>query len=186
MIKTIVDLPDSFTGKMKITINDRDIHVAARNAVILLIAILVSNESEAIDCMIHIWYSAFLKPRHLSIMSAVRKQLLNFDGDAAGFFSDEVFSGTFGLEARSLRIELCKSHWDELLGFLEPTDALSYKEASRLRHATIVPGPDSIDIIHRKMYAQPPSRRVCEDFFSKDGVLLPLSHSRADHTVPNQ
>lgn len=59
--KTIAQIPSSYNQPVDVTINDRDLDIVARNAIMLLIALVVDNIDEAVDCMIHIWYSALIR-----------------------------------------------------------------------------------------------------------------------------
>lgn len=59
MIKSVVGLPQSYSGQCEVVVNDRDFDVTARNVILLLIS-LYFNPSEAPSMMLHVWYSAFI------------------------------------------------------------------------------------------------------------------------------
>ncbi|KAI9041078.1 uncharacterized protein KD926_007348 [Aspergillus affinis] len=68
VIKTVVDLPTTYTRSLGIAINDIEFDIVARNIMILILALVVGNES-AIDCIIHLWYSASMHDSDLDILS---------------------------------------------------------------------------------------------------------------------
>ncbi|KAK2758931.1 mynd finger family protein [Colletotrichum kahawae] len=53
IVKTIAKLPNSYTQPIEVTINDRDLDIVARNAIMLLIALVVDDVDVAADCIIH-------------------------------------------------------------------------------------------------------------------------------------
>jgi hypothetical protein len=50
--------------------NDRDIGVIARDFAILMILAEAGEAAESIDCVVHLWYSALIRPSHLDLLSA--------------------------------------------------------------------------------------------------------------------
>lgn len=60
VVKAIASLPLSYNGKPLIIINDMDFHVVARNVVMLLLALSISDHQEAAEAILHCWYSALL------------------------------------------------------------------------------------------------------------------------------
>ncbi|GAA87051.1 hypothetical protein AKAW_05165 [Aspergillus luchuensis IFO 4308] len=60
-IEIIAQLPKSYDGSLEVTINDRDIDVVARNVIMLQIHLSMDEDDATIDCIIHLWYSAFLR-----------------------------------------------------------------------------------------------------------------------------
>ncbi|KAF5534428.1 hypothetical protein FPHYL_13431 [Fusarium phyllophilum] len=61
VVKTIAQLPPSGAQPIDITINDRDLNIVGRNAIILLIALTSDDDKQAVDCIIHMWYSSFIR-----------------------------------------------------------------------------------------------------------------------------
>jgi hypothetical protein len=57
VVKTVASLPTEFTGRIDAYVNDIDLDVVARNIILILVALSVDNEDEAVGCMIHTWYS---------------------------------------------------------------------------------------------------------------------------------
>jgi len=68
VIKTIACLPTSSTQSTELYINDIDLDVVARNLILLLIGLVVEDDIEAIECMIHVWYSAFLRASDMATL----------------------------------------------------------------------------------------------------------------------
>ncbi|ODM16214.1 hypothetical protein SI65_08213 [Aspergillus cristatus] len=74
IVKTVARLPRSYSHSLEITINDRDFEIVARNIILLLIALVVEKVDEAVDCIIHLWYSA-LKGQRQDIWKTLRKDM---------------------------------------------------------------------------------------------------------------
>lgn len=53
MVKSLIELPATYTGHCEIDINDRDLDIVARNAILLLVALKFSPK-EATPMMLHI------------------------------------------------------------------------------------------------------------------------------------
>ena len=51
---TIANLPPEYSNTIDVTLNDRDIDVAARNTIMLLVALAVDDAEKATDCMLHV------------------------------------------------------------------------------------------------------------------------------------
>ena len=49
--------------------NDRDLDIVARNVILLLIVLVVENIDEAVDCIIHICYSALVRKSDMDLLS---------------------------------------------------------------------------------------------------------------------
>jgi len=71
-MKTIIDLPEGYTGKIEVLMNDFNPIVFYRNVLILLILSLVDDERLAVDIALHFWYSVFFPVEYrLQIMASV-------------------------------------------------------------------------------------------------------------------
>ncbi|KAK6218393.1 hypothetical protein QIS74_06273 [Colletotrichum tabaci] len=68
VIKTIAQLTESYTQTVEVTMNDRDLDIVTRNAILLLIALAVEDFDASADCIIHVWYSTFLRKSDLDIL----------------------------------------------------------------------------------------------------------------------
>jgi hypothetical protein len=58
-IKTIVSLPEGYSGECVAVLNDMEFIMVARNVIMLLIALHLDPEI-AVSMIIHLWYSALL------------------------------------------------------------------------------------------------------------------------------
>jgi hypothetical protein len=76
VVKTIAQVPDGYTMPIEVTINDNDLDVVARNAIILLIALVSDNADEAVDCIIHVWYSALIRKSDLDMLQQKVRPLI--------------------------------------------------------------------------------------------------------------
>lgn len=113
--KTIAQIPSSYDQSVDVTMNDRDLDAVVRNAIMLVIALVVDNIDEAIDCMIHVWYSALIRRSDLNILQQQIRPLMEsvcekIKNKAPGGLLGKTW--TFG--QRSLRLVLEKSSWDRL------------------------------------------------------------------------
>ncbi|EWZ90767.1 hypothetical protein NW765_016088 [Fusarium oxysporum] len=67
VVQTIAQLPPSYEQPIDIIVNDREFDVVARNAIILLLALTADDRDEAVDCILHIWYSASICKSHVDM-----------------------------------------------------------------------------------------------------------------------
>ncbi|KAK2737103.1 mynd finger family protein [Colletotrichum kahawae] len=79
VIKTIGQLPNSYTQPIEVTINDRDLNIVAWNVIMLLISLVVDDIDIAADYIIHVWYSALLCKSDLDIMQHRIRPVLEED-----------------------------------------------------------------------------------------------------------
>jgi hypothetical protein len=73
---TIVRLPSSYSHSIEITMNDRDLDIVARNIIMLLIALTIEEVDEAVDCIIHVWYSALVRQSDIVILQGRIRPLI--------------------------------------------------------------------------------------------------------------
>ena len=71
VVKTVASLPDTYTGEVLLAINDLDLDIVARNLIMLLIALKVEDSEQAVQSIIHIWYSASIRPADAQILTGV-------------------------------------------------------------------------------------------------------------------
>lgn len=184
LVKSLAGLPIAFTGRCEVTINDKDFDIVARNA-ILLLAALVFDPIEAAEIIIHIWYSAFITESTLYrlqelVLPLIEDVCLKIRGRA----QQSLHSKTWEFGSRKLRLVLPKTLWDSLPAFLKVPDGLSTGQAQRLMVETTLP-PSRRDYVDRAFYTRPPAWRVCATKFRTDGMLLPFGQSREKFTIPN-
>ena len=61
VVKTVASLPNDYSKTVSLVINDRDFDIVARNVIMLLIVLVVSDPIQAVDCLLHIWYSTLVR-----------------------------------------------------------------------------------------------------------------------------
>lgn len=184
VFKTIASLPQSYVGKPFVVINDMDFDVVARNLIMLLLSLTIADEQEAIQTVLHVWYSAFIRPVDLQRIQALHPLIKDVCTKIASRGSGSLQAKTFTFGPSSLRVVLKKEHWKILLTFLCPPKGLTIEKARRGRLAVTM-APHRLDYLHRDLALQQPEHRICKERFREDGILLPFSQSRDDFTVPN-
>lgn len=184
VVKSLVELPITYEGKCELIINDKDFDIVARNAILLLTA-LVFDPIEAADIMIHIWYSAFITELYLwKLREKVLPLIEDVCKKVAGRPGQSLQSKTWTFGTRSISLVLPKASWDLLPSFFKVPDGLSASKAQKVMVDTTLP-PSRRDYVEREFYARPPAWRVCATKFRTDGIILPFGHSRKDFTMPN-
>lgn len=183
--KTIAQIPSNFNQSLEVTLNDRDLDIVARNAILLLIALVVDNVDEAADSMIHVWYSTLIRKSDLDILQERVRPLIESVCDkikskAPGSRLGKTW--TFG--QRSLRLVLEKSSWDRLLLFMNIPEGLTAERANQIRTAVTL-AESRKDYLDRHLLFQSPSGRIAKNRFRVDGLLLPFGARRDDFREPN-
>ncbi|SPJ78857.1 uncharacterized protein FTOL_07248 [Fusarium torulosum] len=185
VIKTIAQLPEDYDKPVSITINDRDFDIVARNVIMLLIAPSVEDQDEAIDCIIHIWYSAFIRKSDLDIIQQrVRRLIANICKEQKEKPADHRIVTTWEFGRWSLKLDLQKSVWDNLLLFTEIPKGLTTEKANEIRTATAL-AESRKDYRDRYFLFLSPFRRVAAQHFREDGILQPFGSQRAEFSEPN-
>lgn len=183
--KTIAQLPSSYNQAVDVTMNDRDIDIVARNAIMLLIALVVDNIGEAVDCIIHIWYSALIRKSHLDILQQQIRPLIESVCERIKSKEPSSLLGkTWIFGQRSLRLVLEKSLWDKLLSYMNIPEGLTAERANHIR-ITVTLAESRKDYRDRHLLFQSPSRRIAKNRFREDGLLLPFGSRRHDFREPN-
>jgi hypothetical protein len=166
-------------------INDVDLDVAARNLILLLVVLSVEDDKEAIECMIHVWYSAFLRASDMAILRGRIRPMIEDVCRNIEKKSSTLFLGmTWTFAQHSCRIELTKESWGKVLLYLDNIQSLSIDQAHQIRSAVTL-APERIDYRDRRMLISNPTQRICKQRFREDGLLLPFGASRLGFDVPN-
>jgi hypothetical protein len=183
--KTIAQIPSSYNQPVDVTINDRDLDIVARNAIMLFIALVVDNIDEAVDCMIHIWYSALIRKSDLNILQQRIRPLIESVCEKIKSKAPSSRLGkTWIFGQRSLRLVLEKSSWDSLLFSINIPEGLTEERANQIRTAVTL-AESRKDYRDRHLLFQSPSRRIAKNRFWGDGLLLPFGSRRYDFREPN-
>ena len=185
IVKTITCLPTGFIQRTEVYINDRDLDVVARNLILLLIGLTVEDDNEAVECMIHVWYSAFLRASDMAIL---RDRILPMIDEVCREIQNNppalILGKTWTFAQHSCRIELTKESWEIVMLHVDHIRNLSAERASQIRSAAIL-APNRLDDVEKHMLALTPTQRICKQRFREDGLLLPFGASRLDSNVPN-
>ncbi|KAK0257347.1 hypothetical protein LTR29_005146 [Friedmanniomyces endolithicus] len=157
--------------------------VAARNAIMLLVAITEPNKDNAVDCILHVWYSSNIQQKHLELLEAkirplVEDVILKIADKAAGSLQRKTWK--FG--NNTLRLTLVKEQWSALLRYLEVPTGATEAVAPHIGTTLTMARRDNID---RGYLAQLPPHRVCKEKFRASGILLPFGESSEAFDVPN-
>jgi hypothetical protein len=185
VIKTIAQLPEGHDKSVSITINDHDFDIVARNVIMLLIALTAEDQDEAIDCIIHIWYSAFIRKSDLDIIQQrVRPLIANTCEEQKEKSADHSIVTTWEFGRWSLKLDLQKSAWDNLLLFTETPKGLTAEKANGIRTATTL-AESRKDYRDCHFLFLSPFRRVAAQHFREDGGLQPFGSQRAEFSEPN-
>lgn len=92
--------------------NDRDVDIVARNAILLLIALVLEDMDEAVECIIHVWYSALIRKSDLDILQTRVRPLVKRVCDSKVFEGkppNKPFAVDWQSGQRSLRLVLEKT-----------------------------------------------------------------------------
>ncbi|KAF5541431.1 hypothetical protein FMEXI_7944 [Fusarium mexicanum] len=185
VVKTIAELPPGSDQPLDITINDRDLNIVGRNAIILLIALTSDDDEQAVDCIIHTWYSSFIRKSDQAVLEQRIRPLIQAVCDKTkGKPENRILGKTWVFGNRSLRLVLPKGTWDKLLSFVKAPIGLTMEKANQYRKAVTL-AECHRDFLHRHYVLIPPSHRVAKQRFREDGVLLPFGVGRSEFTVPN-
>ncbi|KAL7909005.1 hypothetical protein GGI35DRAFT_493828 [Trichoderma velutinum] len=185
VVKTIAQVPASYNKPIEFTINDHDPDVVARNAMILLIALVSDNIDEAVDCIIHVWYSALIRKSDLDMIQQKVLPLVQSTCEKIKDKTpDNLLGKTWRFGKRSLRLVLRKAVWDRLLTYMNIPEGLTAEQASRIRTAVTL-DKSRKDYLDLHLLFQSPSRRVAKHRFRQDGLLLPFGAPRHEFQEPN-
>lgn len=181
----MAELPLSYKKQLTITLNDRDLDIVARNAIMLILLLAVDDTEAAVDCVLHIWYSAQITKAHLDLLNtSVRPVIQEMCTKIVGKADGKLLGKTWCFGNRTIRIVLTKQAWNATLLYLDLPDGLSSQRAHNVRVA-ITLAPQRKDNLERYLFEIPPAQRVCSLKFRKDGILLPFGYSRDAHSIPN-
>ena len=177
------------------TVNDWELDVVARNAVMLLFIFASLNDTSfdrpsygsVAEALVHIWYSAFISS---SLIASLKHRVGNLLHDSRTHTTETAHAGmirkiwTFP-RSKVLAITLPKDKWPLVVGYLEVPDGLTEQSAKEIR-ASVVMSQERADYRDRWFFKDAtPSMRLAKQKFRSDGLLLPFSHSRIDFNVPN-
>ncbi|KAL4749304.1 hypothetical protein BDW72DRAFT_214109 [Aspergillus terricola var. indicus] len=185
LVKTIAQLPSSYSGEIEITLNDRDFDIVGRNIILLLVGLIVDDIDVAVDCIIHLWYSALIRESDLNILQKqVRPLIDDICRKIAAKPLGTILRKTWTFKGRSLRVALARSEWNQLLRLLDVPPGLNAQQALAIR-ADITLAESRKDYRDRYMCCIPPVHRVAFHKFCEDGLVVPFGFPRGEFQVPN-
>lgn len=185
VVETIANLPQSYDKLISIAINDRDMDIVARNLIITLIVFQAPSDLEAIDGMVHVWYSAKITAKHADLLRThIRALISDIVGKTAGKAPNTLLGKTWSFPQGTVRVELEKWQWDAFLAYFDVPSGLTSTRADEIRRE-ITMAPSRQDQRHRHMCAEKPAHRLCPMKYREDGILLPFGASRGDFIAPN-
>ncbi|KAF4438482.1 hypothetical protein F53441_12776 [Fusarium austroafricanum] len=185
VIKTIAKLPKSYNQSVHITMNDSEIDIVARNALLLLIAFTARDPDDTAECMVHIWYSMAIRSSDLEFLQRrAGVPILRVWYLLRNTPDDTVVGTTFTSGKRHLKLTLTKRAWYRLLGFLYIPEGLSLEKANDMRtHTTL--SRDRMDFHERHYIFLAPVHRLANLRFRTEGLLLPFGAPRERFSIPN-
>ncbi|PGH12477.1 hypothetical protein AJ79_04221 [Helicocarpus griseus UAMH5409] len=167
VIETIASLPDEYRGHIHFDINDSNETAVARNLMMLLLAL----------CMLHLWYSAFLPDE---LMESIRNTIFPAIQTALDSGTE---GGNWSKGNVTLRAELSTSDLNNILASLTETPA-SFADAV-VQRKNVTFAESSKDFRDRAYVSFPQSRRLAQQKYWKEGLLLPFGASTKDFKNPN-
>ncbi|KAF4549113.1 Hypothetical protein D9617_23g005280 [Elsinoe fawcettii] len=180
-LKTFAEFSEDFTGNLTVKLNDWDLDIMIRNITIILL--LAYGGDDGIDTLIHVWYSARLRPDHVQQLDRHVKpivdKILPFCSDKR---STEVAGITVKLGGTFFPIALTKNQWSyfaaRLAVFPDPQQAAKSRSDVLNRHK---------DHLHNLYLAitKDCHRREALEHFRERGILIPFGSSDKDFIVPN-
>ncbi|KAF4439781.1 hypothetical protein FACUT_3901 [Fusarium acutatum] len=185
VVKTITQLPPGWDQPIDITMNDIDIAVVARNAILLLTSLTADDKNEATDCIIHIWYSSFIrKSDHAILEQRIRPLIQTVCDKIKEKPNNRILGKTWTFRKHSLRLVLTKAAWDKVLSYTTVPEGLTMERANQIRKAVTL-AESQLDFLERHTLFAIPSHRVPKQRFREEGVLQPFGAQRSEFSIPN-
>lgn len=150
----------------------------------VLLALTIPDEQQAAETVLHLWYSARIRPVDMQHIENLRPMIQMVCTKIADRRAGSLQGKTFTIGLSSIRVILKKEVWAALLESLHVPVGLSIEQAHAIRVA-VAKAPQREDHLHRSHMFQKPEHRVCKDKFRTDGILVPFGCSRKEFTVPN-
>ncbi|PBK65733.1 hypothetical protein ARMSODRAFT_1022167 [Armillaria solidipes] len=175
VVRTVNELPENYTGTLKIVLNDKNCRIVCRNFVILTILGIVEDVEEAAEQALHFWYSVF--------------QPLSYRFLVFPHFPDApTLQHLDGTPARLTSSTTVHTRWDPnttmFLISLLSGDEIDLPQAKDTWSRTMY-APERIDHRERHYTGLRPSHRVAFDAWRRSGLLLPFGAMKDHMCVPN-
>ncbi|KAI9670303.1 MAG: hypothetical protein M1831_006517 [Alyxoria varia] len=185
VLQTVVSVPESYKGTLKVVMNDIDMDVVALNfCIIALLARGPLEKEDCLDTVIHLWYSARLKPSHVDAVKAhVRPIVADVVDKIQNQGASQMLSKKMKLTGgNTLRVILKRDQWMQLLSKLdsEPPAAVAKQSRDTMLSARIDHHDRALFEIRRNLH-----QRCSRNKFRHDGVLVPFGACADECTIPN-
>ncbi|EAU89177.2 hypothetical protein CC1G_08584 [Coprinopsis cinerea okayama7 len=184
VVKTINSLPDDYTGKLDVYLNDGCVPVVARNLVLLLLLGTITDPVLAANVAIHFWYSICMPVEYKQKISVALLSFMKTLGAADGRSdvptllgggSSELIFAVSGEEYEKLM--MCFQY------YLVPEAST---ESVQQAYDAVRRAPSRADFRDR-MYARlRPSHRVAFQEYRLFGIVLPFGAVNAHFNYPNR
>ncbi|TFK46601.1 hypothetical protein OE88DRAFT_1667202 [Heliocybe sulcata] len=177
VVRSVNALPDDYTGKLTIMLNDRDHVISMRNLALICLLGTIEDEVVAAELALHFWYSVFLpieyQLRILVALTPLVEQLLL----APSACKIELGSRS------SLYCDAPPQLGKLMLAMLKSTYSTSHasEEYKRIRCA-----PSRKDFYDRAYCNVEPAHRVALQEFRLFGLVVPFGALNAHFNVPNR
>ncbi|KAJ8610782.1 hypothetical protein MRB53_038333 [Persea americana] len=186
VVKSLGSLPGGYNHRACLFVNDLDFQVVARNLVITLIGLLAEEEYRAVECMLHLWYSALIRKSDLDLL---RTKVLPLFEDVNCKIqtkaSGVILGKTWNFGQHNCRVELTKEKWMSMLSFVREITNLSTDQAASEIRTAVTLAPGRKDYRDRMLFTHAPQHRLSIIRFHEDGILVPFGAKRDDFVVPN-
>ncbi|KIY66372.1 hypothetical protein CYLTODRAFT_491503, partial [Cylindrobasidium torrendii FP15055 ss-10] len=173
VVKSVNSLPEDYTGRLTLLLNDHNPGVVARNILILAILGIVEDLSNASEYALHLWYSIFL-PSDWTTKAMVH--LARHELMCTGLFSGEKINLT---PNTTLRLKLSRSYTADIV--LEALAMGSSADAVPVSNAfnTVMNAPSRVDYRDRVYARLSPSHRMAILEWRSFGLLMPFGAPNA-------
>ncbi|KAF2741866.1 hypothetical protein M011DRAFT_413673, partial [Sporormia fimetaria CBS 119925] len=185
VVQTISSLPKRPKRELRVTINDADFDVVARNVILLLLALKSLEDpktklSDIAEAMVHVWYSAFLTEELFDVLQTEIKPLITEFCQGLPQPAIKEFS-----RGETFILTLKGTQWFQLRDYMDLPPDFGRRQAKALRDSHVLACDDKH---YRELWDYndlSPGSRLSTSRFRTDGILLPYGHPRRDFKKPN-
>ncbi|KAK0209659.1 hypothetical protein IW262DRAFT_1416458 [Armillaria fumosa] len=174
-VRTVNELPEDYSGSIKIVLNDHNPMVVCRNLMILSILGIISDIEEGAEHALHLWYSVFQPMSYLTrILPHICESdaLTKLNGTPAHLTPSTTLCTT-------LSSDTVKFFLYQLRSPLDPAFASTSLNS-------IMNAPERVDFRERYYEAISPSHRVAFERWRYFGLVLPFGATNAHMAIPNK
>ena len=172
----MVRIPEFFSGKVKYILNDKSMNMVARNAIFMLVLVLIPNLTAGVECAIHMWYSACIRGSHFNLINKyVRPAVEEATTEAkASKDKQKAFTKRFEHDGRVIEISLTATEWKRLLDFFpkDVSDPEFLKAIAKRNEVTLDPAYD--DERDRFLMRNERHRRLSLQQYWEHGIVYPF------------